>query len=359
LAILTRHPNAVLAAALPGAFLLGGIIDSIRGRDWSAWKRSVRPFLLATAAGVVTIVAANGATLGFCLIADQIPRSMAGYTFQWKLGFMSGMDPAERRTYWQHVLGPNAKDEFPEVMLGIDVDRVKENGAWQTRTYFWQILDAIAKRSPEMSRQDSVAEAEIALNSMIMPFLLRGGSLYWNSVWVDFWEGLVWTPAAISGQLIETTTVYYDKSDVVTAPRNAPIFELSTFKGKDGQGIRDTFWHNPAFYFFPYLLPPHGVYFIVALALAGCLIGFRDPSAWRVGSTAMSVLITALVMWFLTKLFTQDLPRFAAPLYAGVFAVGIFVIGQLADACLDLWQSRRTHNRVDAKAGSNPNGSET
>ncbi|MFY8215897.1 MAG: hypothetical protein ACOVMP_04775 [Chthoniobacterales bacterium] len=204
-AILTRHPNAVMAAALPGVFLLGAIIDGFRGRDWSAWKRWMRPFVLATAAGLLTILAAKGASHFFCWSGGQTPRSTAGYTLQWKLGYMSGMEPEERRAYWQQVLGPNASEEFPDEILGINVDRVKENGAWQTRTYYWQIIDAIAKRSPEMSKPDAVAEAEIALNSLVMPFLLRGGTQYWNSVWEDFWEGLLWTPADISGQLITTT----------------------------------------------------------------------------------------------------------------------------------------------------------
>ncbi len=330
-AILTRHANAVLAAMLPGAILLGAMIEGVRMRCWASMQSVFKPLFLAIAISLLTIGISKILSWSFAVADNQIYRSNAGYTLQWKLGYMNVMDPDARRDYWQQVLG-SPKDGSPvsPLIYAINIDHLNEKGRWQTKTLFTQIVEKIKSEDPEISHSDAVARAEIALNSLIKAFLLRGGKPYWNSVAEDFFQGLVWGPAAISDQLVKTTAVFYDDTSLIDLPRNQSIYELATFKGRDANGVREVFFANPLFGVVSHLLPPHGVYLLIGILLSSGLIAFGGAAQWRAAGVVLSVLASAVLMWFLTKLFTQDLPRFAAPLYASAFAAVVFVAGQTA-----------------------------
>jgi hypothetical protein len=341
-AILTRHANAVLAAMLPGVILLGAIIVGVRTRSRGGIRKSFKLLVFAIGISLLTIGASHILSWSIAVAGNQIYRSNAGYTLQWKLGYMNAMTREVRREYWQRVLGsPDDRSPVSDLIRAINIDRLDENGLWQTKTLFTQVLDKIKSLDPELSHSDAVAHAEMALNSLINAFLLRGGKPYWNSVGEDFSEGLAWGPGAISDQLVKTTTKFYDDPRLIEQPRNQALYELVTFKGRDANRVREVFLANPLFSFVPRLLPAHGVYLLIGLLFSLGLIAFGGPAQWRAAAVVLSVLATAVVMWFLTKLFTQDLPRFAAPLYASAFAALAFAVGQSGNAILGQFRIRK------------------
>ena len=334
IAILTRHPNAVLAAVLPGYFLLQLAITRLRSGP-VPWRTWTKPFALAVVVGLITVIAAQGLNRLFCWSANQLYRSSAGYTLQWKLGYMSEMTPEVRRAYWESVLGPNRATEFSPLILGINPDGFKKEGFWIPRTSFLQVQAEVAKQNPTMKKSETAALAEQELNALVKPFLLRGGQPYWESVRYDFLQGFTWAPSAIVNQLVENTAYYFDEN-LRADPRYTSIFELASFRNKDGVSVRAQYWSNPLFHWFPYWLPAHWVYLLVALVLTGGLIASRDPAAWNAAAVVLSLLAASLVLWFLTKLLTQNLPRFASPLYTALVAMVLYGAGQL----MTMWTGR-------------------
>ena len=128
--ILARHVNGILCALLPGTLLLLTAL-AFFPLDWFRYRPGLSAFALrkllqtlglVTLVGVAAIGAARATVWLICRIKKIPDVSRLGYTFQWRLDYLTRVDPAVRKATLARI-----SSQLHDPATTYAIQRLKEN----------------------------------------------------------------------------------------------------------------------------------------------------------------------------------------------------------------------------------------
>lgn len=325
LAILTRQINAVAAALLPIAFAFmaltrvsrGLFAESMRCRrvHFERAKRELFRAGLFIAAGLLSIALADG-TLRLLSRAADIPyHSRLGYTFVWRLNFLSALPAAERALLIDRL---SAKAETPDLASALKVLGEDSPGPMETMRRMQVQLPSEISQSEE--RFDEV------LNGVARAFLFPPGAAFRAAVQSDFSKALSVTLPNVVRDRFHSTTFFFLYPEV--APQCA---NLVTFRGRSSAEIMADYEAHR------YLIRGRNLSlgallsgWLGLLFLSFALCRRRYPV--RAVACAASLLSIGLLMILGQCLFAKFFVRYTIPLWSLTFAGIAILIGAIVDS---------------------------
>lgn len=310
LAILTRHINAVFAAALPGGVILLALIrwSKIRGVAPKAFLRMI----LAILVGIGAILAASATVHLAARIADIPFRSRMGYTYQWRLNYLLKFDPDQRREILNTLSAKSADPLVAAGILslegGIGADRT-----WNTSHLNDTMVRLVDEAYPELSARKREAIKDEQLNAIARQFLFAPEAKVWPSVLQDFLQSARTSFGQIAREPLMTTDFLREAREQKRFARIANLRALPS---------------GPVEAELPGVMR---IYLIIAGTVplwlwASAVVMFSSAAFWRgsAGDTAaawaISLILTAVLVTFLNVALTFQAPRFLLPVAAAIAA---------------------------------------
>jgi len=321
LLISTRHVNAVFCSVLPLYYLISMGVVSWRGFSSDSLKQAFKGFGLSLMLGIVVLLAAQAASAVLCRMSGVPFRSCLGSTFQWRLMDFASLDAGTRGEVWAAVLP--SLEEVPELRKVIVEQAMTNDEILGTVKLGARVRDAVDAAYPQEANSRIKYRSDLQMNEFTKKFILHAGMPYWRIVAEDWAKGFSWTLDELAWEPFATTHYF-------SWPANTD--------GEAAKGLR----HLRSFQWFEKLGPEAayqqtlylrlitGQASVGALLLAGvlCAGALLVAAPRRSLSTALymiACILSALLLWWMTKMLTHDMPRFVLPLYTtGVF---VFLLG--------------------------------
>ncbi|MFL6537656.1 MAG: hypothetical protein ACJ8JD_05695, partial [Chthoniobacterales bacterium] len=277
LSMLTRHINGVVAALLPLAFGASALLRVTRRRG--QWLREARYALIAIAASVVAIGLAD-VTFRIASDAAGIPyHRRIGFSFLFRLNFLADLPPREREPLLNRAAA-HAKSRW----VRCELDALREIPASGSQFDAMALLDRIYARLPEEVRR-SIGKTDEVLNETARAFLVAPSKPYLKAVAADIAESQGTTITDIVGQLLKSTTVYFD--DPAKMPKCA---SLVTFRATDPREFLSHIYKGR--YFAAWKRCPH---LRLLLITVGALIFVVGRARSRTVGCALALLVVGFL----------------------------------------------------------------
>jgi hypothetical protein len=220
LCILSRDLNLALVALLPAAFLISSAINLIAkhgGRSLAA--AHFRQAVIAIAVGLACVAVARSIPQGFARKTRLHPHSRIGFTFLWRLHFLSDLSADSRTTLLRKVSAGTESDAVRKLIALLEQMHVERADLLNTGPFmkraitlfggplYWENLDR-------------------SLNKMAFAFLWPPSPELRHAVRTDFVAGIELPSTVISEYLFATTSYCFDHAAEMPACAN-----LVTFRG--------------------------------------------------------------------------------------------------------------------------------
>lgn len=324
--VATRHVNAAFASLLPLYFLSQGFLHALRVAPASVlpWRESLRGFLLSMVLGVGVIGLNQATTVLLCQLNDAKFRSRMGFTFQWRLASFSSFDDRTWQQVWNSVLP--ALENQPDLQFVITSHLMKDPSILSKLKLSDTLREIMAAKYPSNSDSEDKYQNDLQMNSLTKAFILHAGWPYWKVVAGDWWDGLFWTTGELAWEPFATTN-YFSWPENTGSKAAQELRTLKSFRWFESRELDEMYQGNL------YLSIVTGkVAIIVYLgAMLMCAVGLFTRATSLNYATAiylLACLFSGLIVWWLTKMLTFDLPRFVLPLYAvGLFGLLLGIAG--------------------------------
>jgi hypothetical protein len=320
LCLLSRDLNLGLVALLPAAFLISSALKMIAKQSRrSRASADFRQAAIAIAVGIACIAIARSVPQGLARNSRLHPHSRLGFTFLWRLHFLSDLSADSRTALLRKVSAGTQSEDVRKLiaLLGQMHDEKADllnPGPFMERaiplfggSLYWENLDR-------------------SLNKMAFAFLLPPTAPYLHAAKKDLVEALEMPPAEISAFLFASTTYYFKHKEDMPG-----CATLVTFRDTNA----DQIWS----------IPFQHVYFRLwqslsyKKALAGWLVtllAFIFASRRKLNSTTVTAFGIALVAVGLfivaaTCLLDEFSPRFGLPMWQLLFLSLLLFVGMTAD----------------------------
>ncbi len=309
--ILSRHINALLVLVLPGACLFAAGFRMMRSR--SAGRpvavRWLRKLAVALFVGAISVLVAKAAVR---LLSDEFHvkiRSTLGFTFLWRLKFLSELDEKQRAALladWQ----AKAHDADTQQVFSVVAAALTANGKWDPVRIHAAVHDAIRAAEPRRAVQ-RVYRAE---NELTKTVLFSAPPAYIAAVRKDFATSLLETPAGLARAPFETTLYCFERFQELPQ-----LTGLRSFREPSTQTLLAKTRDGPYYRLMnlPYLAA-------VAVWLAITLAAFARRTKDHILSLSAAVVFVAFVMLLLNCALTEFLPRYTLAFWNLVF-IGILL----------------------------------
>jgi hypothetical protein len=220
LCFLSRDLNLGLVALLPVAFLISAALEMIAMQsDRSLASAGFRQAAIAIAVGLVCVASARSIPQGLARKSKLHPHSRIGFTFLWRLHFLSDLPADSRTALLRKVSAASESEEVRKLIALLEQMHVEKAdllnpGPFMERaiplfggSFYWENLDR-------------------SLNKMARAFLWPPSPELRNAVRTDFVAGLSLPSTVISEYLFATTSYYFQHEAEMPACAN-----LVTFRG--------------------------------------------------------------------------------------------------------------------------------
>ena len=324
--ILTRHVNQLLVLVLPVAFLLTALSRRVR-RSRARPPRNVaaRPWqgaVIALALGLGCVGLAQISNRTICKFSRLEYHSRIGFTFLWRLQFLSSLPPETRNGVLQKVAEQARSDQTRKLITVLRemLDEGSDIGAGPFTKRAARVLVP-----SEMRRNDAL---DIALNELAWAFLRARTPEHLQRVQTDFAAARRMPLAEVSSYLYLTTAYFFSRPDEMSdcarleTYRNASAAQLMAIPSE-----RHYFrlWKGVSY---------NHVFFVTIGALA-VLVFLRKRSDQDVGAICcygIALTGAGLSIMALTCLIGSWLPRYTLPMSELLLLSLLIYFGTIADA---------------------------
>ena len=305
--ILTRHINLVLAGLIPLTFLLFGLASRFSREELKSevvvpsypLKRHLQTLGAAVMLGLIPMVLASGYTHLICRKVRIEVRSRAGYTFLWRLNFLSPMSKEARRDLVERIAQRTTLPESKRFLAFLQ--------DWLDRHEAWEPVQFLATAN-KGANAGTHALRDHVLNDVAAAFLFPPVSPLRAIVYEDFVKSTRLNEGDIARYMFLTTDYFSTHREQMPQAAWLVTFRRPADEVKRGQdAIYFHLWDWISFRGW------FGIW-LAAIALISWL-GKRlvRPQLGAI-SYAVALAVTGILMVFLNCFFAEVLPRFVLPM---------------------------------------------
>ena len=322
--VTTRHINAVLAGLLPFTFILLACARWVVARNPSptttALPSSVRQHAwicgLAIATGLVALLLASGYTHALSRKANVKFRSRVGFTFLWRLNFLSLLTPSDRALLLEQTA---KRTHLPQSRQLLSL--LKE---WTDHHQNWvpdAFLGSARRRMGSVNGGGHSVRFDRMLNDTATAFLLPPSQPLVEVAWRDFRQSFRLTEGGIARYLFYTTEYLQSKHSEMPG-----LAALATFR-QPTKVMR--FLSAPYFRLWEFLsFRGWCGLWLLALALPWIVRRPVTPHGQMATVIYACVLVgMGLLMTLLNCFFAHLLPRFGLPMMELLLVSFIILLG--------------------------------
>lgn len=326
----TRHVNAVFCSVLPLYYLtrVALSLSPLRGRLGGTVGHAARGFAGSMVIGVGALIALQGISQYVCAANNTKYRSTVGNTFQWRLLDFASLNEATRDQVWRAVT-PYLEDA-PELRKVIAESERADDTTIGTAALSARVREAVDTAHSQESNSEVKYRSDLQMNELTKEFILHAGMPFWKMVGKDWLRGFTFTSRQLAWEPFVTTS-YFTWPENLPRKETTEIRKLGTYQWFESLGPEPVYAQNS------YLWLARGGYSMGVLMFAGLLCGGlllfqRDREAQTAGLYMAACLLSAILLLWITKMLTHDMPRFVLPLYATgvyVFLLGLATLARL------------------------------
>ena len=324
---LSRHINIWLIVLLPVALALSALA---RTRERSTFFVHA---VTAFAIGLGTLILGNHFTDQLAKKSPYHLHSRIGYSFLWRLQFLSNLSPESRTTFLQKMAArTNATDVRKLVAL---LDQIHaENQELSAGPFMRSALPVLFA----LEDQDQWEKLDHALNRMAYTFLIPPPPELLQVASIDFRRALSAPVTEISNHLFRATAYYFQHPDEMPG-----CADLITFRAYDSNQIPQLpiqysyfrLWSR--FNYWNALI----VWFVGLILLAASARNKQNAVIGPVVAFAFTLNLIGLLMVFSACLLVGFLPRYGMPMWQSLILSIWIVAGTTADLIVTTQSSRR------------------
>ncbi len=305
--ILTRHINLLLTELVPLTFLLFGLASRFSREELKSevfvpsypLKRHLQTLGAAVMLGLIPIVLASGYTHLICRKVRIEVRSRAGYTFLWRLNFLSAMPREARRDLIERIAQRTTLSESKRYLAFLQ-DWFDHHKAWKPVQFLAMPNNAANAGTP--------AWRDHVLNDVAAAFLFPPVSPLRAIAYEDFLKSTHLNEGDIARYLFLTTDYFSVHREQMPQAALLVTFRRPADEVKRGQdAIYFHLWDWISFRGW------FGIW-LAAIALVSWM-GKRlmQPQLGAI-SYAVALAVTGMLMVFSNCFFAEFLPRFVLPM---------------------------------------------
>ena len=305
--ILTRHINVVLVGLVPLSFLLFGLASRFsRGELKSKvfvpsypLKRYLWTLGAAVTLGLIAMVLASGYTHLICRKVRIEVRSRAGYTFLWRLNFLSAMSKEARRDLLERIAQRTTLPESKRFLALLQ--------DWLDHHEAWEPVQFLAKPNTAVNAGTHALRDHV-LNDVAAAFLFPPVSPLRAIAYEDFIKSTHLNEGDIARYLFLTTDYFSAHREQMAQAARLVTFRLPAEEVKRGRNaIYFHLWDWISFRSW------FGIW-LAAIALISWLGKRHMQPQFGAISYAVALAVTGMLMVFLNCFFAEILPRFVLPM---------------------------------------------
>ncbi|MGA8659764.1 MAG: hypothetical protein WB586_26895 [Chthoniobacterales bacterium] len=334
-AILTRHVNGILCGLLPGTLILLTALRIFPSTD-SVYRPGLSAFplpkLLQTLGLVILVgVAAIGtakATVWLICRVKKIPDvSRLGYTFQWRLDYLTRVDPVVRKATLARI-----STQLHDPATTYAIQRFEENlnskKPWDPEILSRILYERLESDETLRDGKERRVAVDHRLNRLAQAVLLSGGQDLYNAISEDFRISLMFAPGRICGEPFYGTDWLIGRANQDVF---APLRSLSTFQLPAGTFVQR--WLKDPYLCLWSKVPLWSLALLVMIeVLIGLTWGSLRRSQLPLLLHAMAAVATGAVMLLANCSLTFRAPRFALSTYILFLFAFILATTKLCEA---------------------------
>lgn len=324
--LLTRHVNQVLVLVLPLALLLAALLGHAqRSRAKLARHGAARSWqgaVIALALGLGCVGFAQGASRTLCKISGLEYHSRIGFTFLWRLQFLSSLPPETRNGVLLKVAEQARSDQARKLitLLREMIDEGSDIGAGPFTKRAARVL------FPSEMRPNG--ELDTALNDLAWAFLRARTDEHLQRVQMDFAAARRMPLAAMPSFLFAATAYFFYHPDEMP-----DCSRLATYQNTSADRLMAIPFERHYFRLWKSVSSNH--VFVVTIGAIAVLVFLRKRSDQPVGAICLYGLAltgAGLLMMALTCLIGAWGPRYTLPMAELLLLSFIIYLGVIADA---------------------------
>jgi hypothetical protein len=353
-AILARHINALACLLLPvqaGLEGVGKASSRLLNRGSALRKPALiaigKPLAASLALSAAAFLVAQGVMYVLCAGTGTVWVSRLGYTFQWRLDFLTHLPATERRAFLADL---DKRLDDPLIANGLAAVETafQRQQPFDPERLFTAMYDNLASQGMKSSgtRRDLV---DRKLNRLARTILLSPDRRFWRVVTEDFLASMDYSLPQMAAEPFHSTDWLKARLGQATFE---PLRGLVTFRNAQQTAEK---WQNSAYFQLGAGIP---VWSFGAAALVCCtLLGLHARRAagtpWPALSFSLALLFTGAALLYANCALTFRGARFVPPTYILFLLAAITSLG----AWLDRFGTMRQADAA-ARSAADPAGND-
>jgi hypothetical protein len=347
--ILARHINALACLILPVQAGLAGVgkafsrlLNSGSAPRMPALIAIGKPLAASLALSAAAFLIAQGIMYVLCVGTGTVWVSRLGYTFQWRLDFLTYLPATERHALLAD-LGKRLNDPLITSGLAAVETAFQRQEPFDPERLFTAMYDNLASQGMKSigARRDLI---DRKLNRLAQTILLSPDRRFWHVVTGDFLASMDYSLPQMAAEPFHSTDWLKAR---LGQPTFAPVRGLVTFRSAQQTAEK---WQSSAYFQLGTGIP---VWSFGLAALVCCTLlalnARREGTPWPALSFSLALLFTGAALLYANCALTFRGARFVPPTYILFLLAAIASLG----ARLDRF---RTTRQVGAAAGCAGNG---
>lgn len=333
-AILARHINALAGLLLPVQAGLEGVGNAFSRLPAPGPVAHPGPAVIAAgkrlaaslALSATAFLVAQSIMYVLCAGTGTVWVSALGYTFQWRLDFLTQLPAAERRALLAD-LDKRLNDPLISTGLAAVETAFDRREPFDPERLFTAMYDQLAAQGMQSvgARRDLV---DRKLNRLAQTVLVSADRRFWRVVTRDFLASLDYSLPQMAAEPFHSTDWLKDR---LGQPAFEPLRGLVTFRSAQRAAEK---WQNSAYFQLGAGIP---VWVFGVAALVGCALSAlnagRDETLWPALSFSPALLLTGAALLYANCALTFRSARFVPPAYVLFLLAAMAGFGAWLDRC--------------------------
>jgi len=319
--ILTRKINIVLVALLPIVFTILWLQRGLRVRPGNDWRRA-RTTLVATALAMLAVFWATSLTHVLCWRTRTPWRPKVGYTFLWRLNFLSTQSATAREQLLERAAAKCKRDDS-RMLLNFLGDWMGHNPVWLSQDFAPQAFAQLHAWHANNAEENF----DLALNEIARVFLLPPAPPLYAVALRDFTFATRRTQTDVAISLVISTGFFFDHRDKMPQFSHLRTFTMPREQLVGVGRFGYLHWWSALDY---------RRWLVVTVALLAVALILKDPRAAQDPGDARIVFAICFaglgaVMLVLNCFLAAYADRFMLPMMLSLLVAVIVILGALLD----------------------------
>ena len=308
--ILTRYTNAVLAMLLPAAFGISFALTLARGGDGSGGRpsRYARLFAFSIVAGVLGLSAANLTQRVLCFAFEVEYRPEYGQSLADRIApFLRRLPVSERSELEASVMGQSADLGTREAIRSL-----AEIGNFYESEGTTHGVSKLLEQSAHQYWDARDAEVHRRFNAATVLYLKTWHPKLVDAIFTDFKRGLFKSDVPeLAFFPIDQHVWIFDFMQKYQDPIWRGLSRVRSFDPSSRPWL-ESWRHKPYLRIYRNVSPAwiFAVAFVIAMAAV-----IKNPAAVRKSGLALAVMVSGVIIFFLTMMLVGYVPRFLMPTF--------------------------------------------